>query len=121
MISEQTIREAVERIVAAARPSKVIVFGSHARRDSDLDLLVIEPNSRSDSSPLKSSSLGMWRRIIRRARASAWRPFESRNSPSSTRMISSSPGRRSSVCALWPGSGPGHSRRTRPSSAAWVT
>jgi len=47
MLSEQTIREAVERIVTAARPSKVIVFGSHARRDSvegsDLDLLVIEP------------------------------------------------------------------------------
>lgn len=47
MISEQTIREAVDRIVAAARPSKVIVFGSHARgqpdEGSDLDLLVIEP------------------------------------------------------------------------------
>ena len=47
MLSEQTIREAVERIVTAARPSKVIVFGSHARGDldegSDLDLLVIEP------------------------------------------------------------------------------
>ena len=47
MISEQTIREAVERIVTAARPSRVIVFGSHARGDqdegSDLDLLVIEP------------------------------------------------------------------------------
>jgi predicted nucleotidyltransferase len=47
MLSEQTIREAVERIVTTARPSKVIVFGSHARGDpdegSDLDLLVIEP------------------------------------------------------------------------------
>lgn len=47
MLSEQAIREAVERIVAAARPSKVILFGSHARGDpdegSDLDLLVIEP------------------------------------------------------------------------------
>jgi predicted nucleotidyltransferase len=47
MLSEQTISEAVERIVTAARPSKVIVFGSHARGDSDegsdLDLLVIEP------------------------------------------------------------------------------
>jgi len=47
MISEQTIREAVERIVTAARPSKVILFGSHARgasdEGSDLDLLVIEP------------------------------------------------------------------------------
>ena len=47
MISEQAIREAVDRIVAAARPSKVIVFGSQARggadEASDLDLLVIEP------------------------------------------------------------------------------
>lgn len=46
-LAQQTIREAVERIVAAARPSKVIVFGSHARGDSDdgsdLDLLVIKP------------------------------------------------------------------------------
>ena len=29
MLSKETIREAVERIVTAARPSKVIVFGSH--------------------------------------------------------------------------------------------
>jgi predicted nucleotidyltransferase len=47
MLSEQAICEAVARIVTAARPSKVIVFGSHARGDpdegSDLDLLVIEP------------------------------------------------------------------------------
>lgn len=47
MLSEQTIREAVERIVMVARPCKVIIFGSHARGNSDegsdLDLLVIEP------------------------------------------------------------------------------
>ena len=47
MISERTIREAVERVVTAARPSKIILFGSFARGDpdegSDLDLLVIEP------------------------------------------------------------------------------
>jgi predicted nucleotidyltransferase len=47
MLSEQTIREAVERLVTAARPSKIILFGSFARGDpdegSDLDLLVIEP------------------------------------------------------------------------------
>jgi predicted nucleotidyltransferase len=38
---------AVERLVTAARPSRIILFGSHARGDaddrSDVDLLVIEP------------------------------------------------------------------------------
>lgn len=47
MISEQTIADAVRRLVAAAKPSKVILFGSYARGEadeaSDLDLLVIEP------------------------------------------------------------------------------
>lgn len=47
MLSEQTIRDAVDRIVTIARPSKIILFGSLARGDSDegsdLDLLIIEP------------------------------------------------------------------------------
>lgn len=46
MISEKTIQQAVARLVAAANPSKVILFGSYARgdatEDSDLDLMVIE-------------------------------------------------------------------------------
>jgi len=46
MISEKTIQQAVDRLVAAANPSKVILFGSYARgdatEDSDLDLMVIE-------------------------------------------------------------------------------
>ena len=41
-----TIRSAVERIVVAVKPSKVILFGSYARGDadegSDLDLMVAE-------------------------------------------------------------------------------
>ena len=46
MISSEHIQQAVERLVAAANPSKVILFGSYARgdatEDSDLDLMVIE-------------------------------------------------------------------------------
>jgi predicted nucleotidyltransferase len=47
MIDEQTLQEVVARVVAAARPSRVILFGSYGRGDadagSDLDLMVIEP------------------------------------------------------------------------------
>ena len=47
MISEQIIQQAVQRVVEVAAPSRVILFGSHARGDategSDLDLLVVEP------------------------------------------------------------------------------
>lgn len=47
MISEQTIREAVKRMMAAATsPGQVIIFGSYARgtadEGSDVDLLVVE-------------------------------------------------------------------------------
>lgn len=45
MLSQQTIRQAVQRIVQTAQPKKVILFGSYARGDvtpdSDLDLMVI--------------------------------------------------------------------------------
>lgn len=41
------LRTAVERLVAAARPKQIILFGSHGRGDadehSDIDLLVVEP------------------------------------------------------------------------------
>ncbi|MBF0369331.1 MAG: nucleotidyltransferase domain-containing protein [Magnetococcales bacterium] len=47
MISEKTIREAVDRLVAVAKPIKVILFGSYATGkatdDSDLDFMVIQP------------------------------------------------------------------------------
>lgn len=46
-IDEATIRKAVELILQAAPGARVILFGSRARgegrEDSDLDLLVIEP------------------------------------------------------------------------------
>lgn len=49
LLSETTIRNAVERIVSVAHePRKVVLFGSYARAeangDSDLDLLVVERN-----------------------------------------------------------------------------
>ena len=48
MIDEQTLQAVVERIVAAAAPSRVILFGSYGRGDadagSDLDIMVIEPH-----------------------------------------------------------------------------
>lgn len=46
-VTPEKIQEAVRRLVEAARPRKIILFGSRARDDareeSDLDLLVIEP------------------------------------------------------------------------------
>lgn len=48
MLTEQALRQAIDRLVAAARePTKVILFGSYARGEaneaSDLDLMVVEP------------------------------------------------------------------------------
>jgi len=46
MISEKTIKEAIERLIKVAKPQKIYLFGSYARGDarkqSDLDFLVIE-------------------------------------------------------------------------------
>ena len=47
MLTEQAIKDAVRRVVAAAHdPLKVILFGSYARGNatetSDLDLMVVE-------------------------------------------------------------------------------
>jgi predicted nucleotidyltransferase len=46
MIPEATIQEAVDLLMKAARPKKIILFGSYARgearEDSDLDFLVVE-------------------------------------------------------------------------------
>jgi len=46
MLSETTIREAVDRLVRSANPQRIFLFGSYARGDaherSDLDFLVIQ-------------------------------------------------------------------------------
>jgi len=47
MIDEKILKQAVERIVAVSKPSRVILFGSYGRdnadEDSDLDIMVIKP------------------------------------------------------------------------------
>ena len=57
---QETIRNAIERIVDAADPLRVILFGSRARgqahKHSDVDLLVILP----DGAPLRD----LWRRML---------------------------------------------------------
>lgn len=46
MISEAVIKKAIDRLVEAAKPQKIYLFGSYARGDarkqSDLDFLVVE-------------------------------------------------------------------------------
>ena len=46
MTDQETVQEIVQRIVAAANPEQIILFGSRARdearEDSDVDLLIIE-------------------------------------------------------------------------------
>ncbi len=50
MINEQTLQQVVQRVVVAAQPSRIILFGSYGRGDadagSDLDLMIILPESR---------------------------------------------------------------------------
>lgn len=52
MLTDTQIQEAANRIVAALKPKKVILFGSYARGDatenSDLDLMVIAPEDNKE-------------------------------------------------------------------------
>jgi len=47
-IDDKVIQEIVQRILTVAKPDKIILFGSAATsemtRDSDIDLLIVEPD-----------------------------------------------------------------------------
>ncbi|MFH2218626.1 MAG: nucleotidyltransferase domain-containing protein [Pseudomonadota bacterium] len=51
MISEETIQEAVIRLLTVSKPEKIFLFGSYARNDarekSDLDFLIVKRNVKS--------------------------------------------------------------------------
>ena len=67
MISSETIDSITSALVEAAKPTKVILFGSYARgdarEDSDLDLLIVEPKLTS-----KRGEMVRLRRLLRRFR-----------------------------------------------------
>ncbi len=50
MVDEDTLGQVTQRIVAAAKPSRVVLFGSDARGEaspgSDVDLMVVDPQGR---------------------------------------------------------------------------
>ena len=64
MLTQETIQIAVDRILAVAKPNKVIMFGSYARGNaneySDLDLMVVEPevSNKSDEMIRLRSAIG---------------------------------------------------------------
>ena len=63
-IDEQTIQEIVQRILTAARPDKIILFGSAATgqmtRDSDVDLLIVEPDTSDQRNEYVRISKARW-------------------------------------------------------------
>lgn len=64
MISEKEIEKAVNVLASGAHPCKIILFDSYARgeerQDSDLDLLVIEPDV-----PYKRGEMVRLRNLLR--------------------------------------------------------
>jgi predicted nucleotidyltransferase len=60
-VSKEMLQEITSRLVAQFQPDQVILFGSHAwgtpTRDSDIDLMVIVPNS--DLSEYERAVLGL--------------------------------------------------------------
>lgn len=47
MLTQHTLQQIINRIIATSKPKRIIVFGSYGRGDanegSDLDLMVIQP------------------------------------------------------------------------------
>jgi predicted nucleotidyltransferase len=65
-IDEQLLKDIVHRVLAAAKPDKIILFGSAASgrvtRDSDIDLLIIEDNPgdlRKQSLRIRENLIGL--------------------------------------------------------------
>lgn len=65
-IDEQLLKEIVRRVLATAKPDKIILFGSAASgsmtRDSDIDLLIIEGNPgdlRKQSLRIRENLIGL--------------------------------------------------------------
>lgn len=66
-VTDEKVRQAVERIVETARPRKVVLFGSYVRgtmhQDSDLDILVVTAeeveNPRKESVRIRRSLRGI--------------------------------------------------------------
>ena len=65
-VTDERLKVAVERLVVAARPTRVLLFGSHARGDadshSDVDLMVVEtvvPNRFEEMVRLRRTLDGM--------------------------------------------------------------
>ena len=65
-VTDERLKVAVERLVVAARPTRVLLFGTHARGDadshSDVDLMVVEaivPNRFEEMIRLRRTLDGM--------------------------------------------------------------
>ena len=64
MVSEQILRQAIQRIVDGFRPTQIILFGSQARgtadERSDVDLLVICPTNGRKRDLMVAMDRALW-------------------------------------------------------------
>jgi len=63
-IDEKLIGEIVRRILSVAQPDRIILFGSAATgdmtRDSDIDLLIVEPDTSDQRNEYVRISKALW-------------------------------------------------------------